>query len=175
MERGDLAVADLPAIDTLMSFSEFALALAGFAAIALVLGRREGMLSSGSAYVVQFMVVNALGPALLAMLAVVLFELGLAEATVVRICCGIYVSIAAFFVVLSIRRERHLASAGELLFPPLLTRAIWGGSSIAHLILLATLIGFPFGPSVGLFLLGLWVLLGIAATQFVALLFLAFR
>jgi hypothetical protein len=41
-------------------------ALAGFAAIALVLGQREGALPSGSAYVVQFMVINALGPALLA-------------------------------------------------------------------------------------------------------------
>jgi hypothetical protein len=32
------------------------------------LGRREGALPAGSAYVVQFMVVNALGPALVALL-----------------------------------------------------------------------------------------------------------
>ena len=52
-------------IEPLIGFSEFALALAGFAAIALVLGRREEVFPAGSAYVVQFMVLNSLGPAML--------------------------------------------------------------------------------------------------------------
>lgn len=163
------------AIDDLIGFSEFALALAGFAAIALVLGRREGMVSPGSAYVVQYMVVNALGPALLALLAVVLQQLAVPEATLFRSCSAVYLVVAVFFGVLSIRQERSLASTGDLLLPSALRRVLWAGSALAHLVQLSNLVGWPLAPSLGVFLLGLWVLLCMAALQFVALLFLALR
>lgn len=162
-------------IEQLIGFGEFALALAGFAAIALVLGRGEGILSSGSAYVVQFMVVNALGPALLVLLAVVLLQLDLSEEVVLRTCSGIYLVVAAFSAASSALRERRLGQAGELVLPTTLSRSFWVGSMLAHLIQLSNLTGVPAGPSLGLFLLGLWILLCIAAAQFVALLFLAFR
>jgi hypothetical protein len=162
-------------MDQLVSFSEFSLALAGFAAIALVLGRREGALPSGSAYVVQFMVVNALGPALIALLAAVLFMLSIPELLALRVCSGLYLLAATFFAALSIRRERTLSRAGELVLPGLLSRGLWAGSFVAHLVQLTNLVGFPAGPSVGVFLLGLWILLLVAAIQFVALLFLTFR
>lgn len=162
-------------IDQLVGFSEFALALAGFAAIALVLGRHEGALPAGSAYVVQFMVVNALGPALLALLAAILFLLNVPESLLLRICSGLYLVVAVFFGVVSLRRERTLAIAGELVLPTVVSRGLWTGSILAHLVQLSNLVGFPAGPSVGVFLLGLWILLVMAGIQFVALLFRAFR
>jgi len=57
----------------------------------------------------------------------------------------------------------------------LIRRGLWGGSFLAHAVQLSNLIGFPAGPSVGILLLGLWILLVMAAIQFVALLFLAFK
>lgn len=138
-----------------------------------MLGRREGILSSGTAYVVQFMVLNAIGPALLAMLAVVLYLLGVPESLLLRACSAVYLATASYFVALSLRRERTLATSGELVLPRGLGRAIWGLALIAHLVQISNLIGFPAGPSVGVFLLGLWILLLMAAIQFVALLFLA--
>jgi hypothetical protein len=162
-------------IDQLVSFSEFALALAGFAAISLVLGRREGDLPSGSAYVVQFMVVNALGPAILALLAAVLGELEIPHDVLFRLCSGLYLLVAAFFGVVSIRQERVLRKGGELALPTRLSNGLWVASLLAHLVQLSNLVGYPAGPSVGVFLLGLWILLTMAAIQFVALLFVSLR
>jgi hypothetical protein len=140
-----------------------------------VLGRHEGVLSAGSAYIVRFMVVNALGPALLALLAVVFQLLAVPEPGLWRLCSGLYLGSAAFVGVLSLRQERSLARAGELVFAPSLSRPIWAGAFLAHLVQLSNLIGFPLEPSIGVFLLGLWMLLLLAGVQFVALLFLALR
>jgi hypothetical protein len=162
-------------IDQLLGFSEIALALAGFAAIALVLGRREGVLPSGSAYVVRFMVVNALGPALLALFAFVLQLLGVPEPALWRLCSGLYLVVAVFLLLLSLRQERELKQSGELLLPKTFARAMWGGALLAHVVQVSNLVGYPTGPSAGVFLLGLWVLLSLAAVQFVTLLFLSLR
>jgi hypothetical protein len=140
-----------------------------------VLGRHEGALSAGSAYIVRFMVVNALGPALLALLAVVLQLLAVPEPALWRLCSGLYLGSAVFVGALSFREERSLARAGELFFAPSLSRSIWTGAFLAHLVQLSNLIGFPLEPSIGVFLLGLWMLLLLAGIQFVALLFLALR
>lgn len=172
---GSSRIHEVDRIDQLISFSEFALALAGFAAISLALGRREGSLPAGSAYVVQFMVVNALGPALLALLAAVLHQLAIPQDLLFRFCSGLYLLVAVFFATLSLRRERALASTGSLVLPTGLSRGLWSGSMLAHLVQLSNFVGYPVDPSVGVFLLGLWILLLMAAIQFISLLFLAFR
>lgn len=163
------------AIDTLLGFSEIALALAGFAAIALVLGRREGVLPAGSAYVVQYMVVNTLGPAILALLGVVLLELDVAEPGVWRLCSGVYVAGAAVAFVTALQGQRDVVRSGDFVVPKWFTGLGWGLSAIAHSIQIVNLIGVPFGPSAGVFLLGLWVLVSLGAMQFVALLFSSLR
>jgi hypothetical protein len=140
-----------------------------------VLGRREGVLPSGSAYVVQFMVINALGPALIALLLAVLMRFELSEVALARIGSAVYFATAPAFVALSIHRERALSSAGELVLPRWIGRTLWTGAIVAHAIQLANLVGFPMEPSIGVLLLGLWVLLGMASMQFVSLLFIAFR
>ena len=124
---------------------------------------------------VQFMVVNALGSALLALFAAVLHLLEMPRDLLFRICSGGYLLGAAYFAALSFRRERVLASAGALVLPAGLSRGLWVGSGIAHLVQLSNFVGYPAGPSLGIFLLGLWILLFMAAIQFTALLFLAFR
>jgi hypothetical protein len=154
---------------------EFALALAGFAAIALVLGQREGALPAGAVFVVRFMVVNALGPAMLALLALVLAQVGVPEPALWRLCSALYLIGATYFGWLSLRHERQLAQAGELLFTRGLNGMAQVGVVLAHAVELSNLIGFPAAPSAGLFLLGLWLLLALAAFQFVALLFLVLR
>jgi hypothetical protein len=162
------------AIEEILGFGEFALALAGFAAIALVLGRREGVLPPGSTYVVRFMVLNALGAALMAVFAFVLQRLEVPEPSLWRVCSAAYLLGATYFVIISVRQQRELSVAGEaLLLPTALHRVIWGGSILAHLLQLSNFIGFPAPPSEGLFLLGLLVLIVLASIQFVALLFLA--
>lgn len=162
-------------MDSLGTFSEFALALAGFAAIALVLGQRQGAIPPGAIYIVRFMVVNALGPALLALLALVLAEATMPEPLLWRVCSAIYLAVAVFFGLLSLRQQRALASSGELIFTGPLNVGVWLASLAAHLVELLNLVGFPLPPSLGLFLLGLWILLAVAGVQFVALLFLVLR
>jgi hypothetical protein len=162
-------------VEAVATFCEVALALAGFAAIALVLGQREGAIPPGAIYIVRFMVINALGPALLSLLAIVLAELGMGEPALWRACSGVYVAAALFVGLLSLRHQRALSRAGELVFTGVLNASVWGGSFLAHAIELSNLLGYPAAPSAGLFLLGLWVLLAVAAVQFVALLFLVLR
>jgi hypothetical protein len=162
-------------MEQLTGFSEIALALAGFAAIALVLGRREGVLPTGNAFVVQFMVVNTLGPAVLALLAVVLVELGIPEPGLWRLCSGLYLVGAAGGVAASLLREREIAQSGEVAMSPGFRRVGWGMSIVAHGIELVNFIGYPAGPSLGLFLLGLWVMVALGAVQFVVLLFSTMR
>lgn len=162
-------------MDQLLGFSEFALALAGFASIALVLGRREGVLPAGAGYVVRFMISNSLGPALLALLAVVLLELAVPQPALWRICSGLYLAVAVVAGVAAAREEVQLAGEGALVFPPALRRTFWAMSGLAHLCQLVNLVGVPFAPSVGLLLLGLWVLLALAGLQFTALLFVTLR
>jgi len=140
-----------------------------------VLGRREGALPSGSAYVVQYMVINTLGPAILALLAVVLLELRVPEPGLWRLCSGIYLAGGAVGVVTSLQRERAVAKSGDRVVPAWFTRIAWGMSAVAHSIEAVNLVGFPVGPSAGVFLLGLWVLVALGAMQFVAILFSSLR
>jgi len=104
-----------------------------------------------------------------------LMEFAISGAALARICSAIYLVFAPVFAGLSLRRERTLASSNELVLPASIGRGLWTGSGIAHLVQLSNLVGFPAEPSLGLFLLGLWVLLLMAAVQFVALLFISFR
>ncbi len=108
---------------------------------------------------------NALG---LALLAAVLLALGLSETAAVRACSGLYVGAAGFFIVLSLVRERALVGAGEEMLPRAIRGALWTGAALAHGVQVAVLVGFPLAPSVGLFLLGLWILLVVAGAQFVS-------
>ena len=140
-----------------------------------MLGQRNGALPPGAVYVVRYMVVNALGPAVLALLAMILVESGMAEPGVWRLCSGLYLGVAAFFGWASVREQRRLSQSGELLLTGALGIAVWTGSFAAHAVELVNLIGFPVGPSLGVFLFGLWILLAVATFQFVALLFSVLR
>lgn len=151
------------------TLSEFALALAGFAAIALVLGQREGALPPGAVYVVRFMVVNALGPAILSLLAIVLAQVGIPEPGLWRVCSGLYLAGVTYFGALAVRHERALTRGGQLVFTRGLNYTVWIGIFVAHAIELSNLIGFPASPSAGVFLLGLCVMLAMAALLFVVL------
>ncbi|MCA9510757.1 MAG: hypothetical protein R3E88_11190 [Myxococcota bacterium] len=162
-------------MEALGTFAEFSLALAGFAAIALVLVERGGALPPGAFYVVRFMVVNAIGPALLSLLAIVVLAGGVPEPVAWRLCSGVYLAVALFFGLLSVRQQRRLASSGELLFTGALNAAVWSGAMLAHALEVANLAGVLGGPSLALFLGGLWMLLAVAGVQFVALLFLVAR
>lgn len=162
-------------MEALGTFAEFSLALAGFAAIALVLGQRRDEIPPGAIYIVRFMVVNALGPALLALLALILLRASFPEPLLWRLCSAVYLAVAAFFGLISLRHQRELAAADQLIFPGALNVGVWLGAFAAHAIQLVNLIGVPSPPSIGLFLAGLWVLVAVAGVQFVALLFLVLR
>jgi len=159
-------------MEALSTFVESSIALAGFAAIALVLVERGGALPSGAFYIVRFMVVNALGPAMLALLAIVLLAGDVREDIVWRACSAIYLAAATYFGVVSLRQQRKLSASGELLFRGSLNAAVWSGAMLAHAIELANFVGVGPAPSIAVFLGGLWVLLAVAGVQFVALLFL---
>ena len=162
-------------LDQLLTISEFALGLAGFGAIALMLGQRDAKLEPGVSYVVRFMIVNALAPGLLALFPVVLDLLGVRPPALWRWASGLYIVGAPLFVWLSLRQERALSRTGRLVVPRVPSNVMWAVATSVHLIQLLNLIGWPLPPSAGLFLLGLWVLLCLAGAQFLTLIFLYLR
>ncbi len=136
----------------------------------MILGRREGVLPPENAYIMRFMVANSLGAALLAMLAFVLHRLHVPEPLLWRVCSGIYLVFAAGFIVLSVVQERSLRKTEGMKLP---TPIFWLAANLSHAVQLSNCVGFPWAPSEGMFLLGLYLLLALSAAQFVSLLFIA--
>lgn len=154
--------------DVLLTIAEFSLALAGFSAVVLVLARRGGEIDEAAAYIVRFMILNAVGAGFLALLPSLVVALGASEPLVWRLSSAVYVvSVVLLTLPLAISQAievRGLLARG-------LSSAFWTLSAAAHLVQLSNAVGFPFAPSFGGFLLGLMLLLGLAGIQFVVVVF----
>ena len=153
--------------DTLIGFSEVSLALAGFAAIVLVLGARANSLDSETLSYVRIMVSNAVGSAFAGLISVAILALEVSPPFVWALLSAIVftatvvVSALNFFLFL-----RHLeARASGLAF------FWWSFPAVGCAVHLANSLGLLAPPSFGLFFLGLVIVLGQAGLHFVFLVY----
>jgi hypothetical protein len=173
----------LDGAEDLYAFAEFSIGLAGFAAIALVLGRRDsaialmlgrrsGGLDPASAFAVRSMIISAVGPGFLAFIPIVLFRLGLEPADVWRIASGTYVAttLGIAWPIAHLQRRNHQDML-EGHTSPLLSYGLWSFIAVALLANLANSLGFPAASSVGPYLLGLWLTLAVSGMLFVTMVF----
>ena len=167
----------------LYAIAEFAIGLAGFAAIALVLGRRDsalalvlgrrsGGLDPASAFAVRSMIVSAVGPGFLAFVPIVLFRLGLEPADVWRAASATYVTATIGFAApIALLQRRNHRERVEGQRSALLSYGLWILVVVSVLANLANALGIPAGSVVGPYLLGLWLTLAVSGILFVTMVF----
>lgn len=152
---------------TLIGLAEIALALAGFAAIALMLGARGASLEPEHASTVRVMVINALGSAFFCLLTVATLAVGIEPPLVWSLMSGFGVLALLVGSVLNyVLFLRHLRGVN-----PRLAGLWWSWAVVAGGIQLVNALGFFGPPSFGLLLLGTVVLLGQAGALFVHMVF----
>ena len=169
----------------LYAIAEFAIGLAGFAAIALVLGRRDsalalvlgrrsGGLDPSSAFAVRSMIVSAVGPGFLAFVPIVMFRLGLDPADVWRAASATYVvTTIGFAVPIALLQRRNHQGRVNGQRSAWLSYGLWSLVVVAVLANLVNAFGIPSPavPSVGPYLLGLWLTLAVSGMLFVTMVF----
>ena len=167
----------------LYAIAEFAIGLAGFAAIALVLGRRDsaiamvlgrrsGGLDPASAFAVRSMIVSAVGPGFLAFVPIVLFRLGLDPGDIWRAASGIFLATTLGFALPIARLQRlNRLERVEDDNSSLLSYGLWFLIIVSVLANLANSLGIPAAPAVGPYLLGLWLTLAVSGILFVTMVF----
>lgn len=167
----------------LYAIAEFAIGLAGFAAIALVLGRRDsaiamvlgrrsGGLDPASAFAVRSMIVSAVGPGFMAFVPILLFRLGVEPGEVWQLASGVFVATTAGFALPIARLQwRNHQEVVEDDSSALLSFGLWSLVAVALLANLGNAFGIPAAASVGPYLLGLWLTLSVSGMLFVTMVF----
>ena len=160
--------------DELLAIAEIALALAGFAALVIVLGTRGTSVHATTAALTQSLALIALGVGLLCLVPIVLARLGVEGAGVWRMSCACGAVTGAVFgapaVLVSARRVLASEAGPELPSAPRI-----GGTALRVLVSLPLLpwtvfaslaIGWPATASLGGLLLGVFLLLATVGLQF---------
>ena len=148
---------------TLIGFAQVSLALAGFAAIVLVLGSRNAPLGPQMIADVRIMITNAAGSALACLVAIALLSLAVAPPRAWLLSSAfVLVGTAAISAGNYLLILRHLEG-----YAPRLAFLWWSFAAVGVAIHLVNALGLFGGPSFGLFFLGMTVLLAQAGTNFV--------
>ena len=156
-------------VGTLVGFAEISLALAGFAAIVLVLATRTASLDPVTTANVRIMIANAVGSAFASLVGVAILAIGVSPplawvmASAFILAGGIVVGALNFLLVL-----RHLKAQDPLAI------LWWSFGVAAGAVHFANVLGIFGSPSFGLFFLGLVILLGQAAAMFVNMVYVLF-
>ena len=153
-------------VGTLIGLAEVSLALAGFAAVVLVLDTRGSSLEPQHAANVRTMVLNAVGSAFFCLFCVAILSLEVAIPFAWRLMSALgLVALVAASVMNQLLFLRHLTP------DPLMATIWWSFAIMAGGIQLANVLGFLGPPSFGLMFLGLVVVLSQAGAQFVQMVY----
>ena len=150
----------------LLSTAEVSVAFAGFIGIFLALAAGEGRFPAADSFQIRLIVICSIAPVFLAVLPLILDLLGLGGSALWRLSSGV-ILLAEVAVTLYLVGQARALSGGEgrkLNYGFVL----WVLASVACLVNAA---GWPWPPSGGVYLVAVWSIVGIAAGNFVELLF----
>lgn len=151
--------------------AEVSVAFAGFISIFLVLAARDGRFSARDTISIRTIVVASVASVFYAVLPVLLYSLGIDGETLWRISSGV-VALASAVTWASMSYHVRTLPAGVrpsvIGFLPFASNALGGVSGLS---LFANALAWPWTPSGGVHLMAVWMVLGIAATHFVVLIF----
>jgi hypothetical protein len=130
---------DLSAADHLSTIAEVGVALAGFAALVGVVGRRaDGESSSEVGLRLLFGLETSLSLVAAALLPLVPLTLGFDDATVWRTSAAVWLAADLALSWWIVRRARSIGVPAVLV--PVLSRAIWSASTLAQILLVGTIL-----------------------------------
>ena len=146
--------------------AEVSMAFAGFIGIFLVLAARDGRFPPVDSFQIRIIVICSVAPVFGAVLPLILESLGLVGPPLWRTSSGLGV-LASLGTGAYMARQMRALPAGE-------GRSLNYGfvlGLIAAVATVANVVGWPWTPAAGLYLLTQWSVVGIAAGNFVELLF----
>jgi hypothetical protein len=146
--------------------AEVAVAFAGFIGIFLALTTREGRFPPVEAWGLRLVVICSLAPVFYAAVPLVLNSLGISGPMLWRISSSA-IGLSGLAITPYLVRKMRVLPRGE---GRSLNLMFWLGV-VAIVGCLANAIGWPWAPSGGLYLLTVWSIVGIAAGNFVQLIF----
>ena len=150
----------------LQTTAEVSVAFAGFIGIFLVLATRDGRFPPVDAWGIRLIVICSVAPVFYAAVPLLLGSLGISGTVLWRVSSSL---IGVSVVAMAPYMARQLRA-----LPPGEGRSInlmfWLGV-VATLACVANVLGWPRAPSAGLYLVTVWSILGIAAGNFVQLIF----
>jgi hypothetical protein len=150
--------------------AEIAVAVAGFISIFLALASRSERFSAAEALGIRVIVLCSVWPVFFAALPFLLSGLGISGAALWRACSALCGSVGLIASVAMIPHAREVSRLGLLpsTAQGLVSWSLTTSSLLAHA---ANALGWPLPPGGGLYLLGVWLVVGNAALSFVSLVF----
>ena len=153
--------------DTLFTFAEFAVGLAGFAAVVVAINRRAGPSQGATRYRIEALLVASISAGLSAFVPVCLVSLGLPESYAWRAASGLYLIILGGGAWFAIARARSLPASAraEISWSLLLVVQVATVFILLLLALNAAAVFIESGP--GPYVLALFLQLSAASAMFV--------
>ncbi len=146
--------------------AEVSVAFAGFIGIFLVLATRDGRFQPVEAWGIRLIVICSVAPVFYSAVPLVLNSLGISGSMLWRISSSA-IGLSGVAIAPYMARQMRALPPGE---GRTLNLMFWLGV-VAVLCVLANALGWPWAPSGGLYLLTVWSIIGIAAGNFVELIF----
>ena len=148
--------------------AEISIAFAGFVSIFLVLARRDGSFSPDYALTIRSILMSSIICLGASAAPLILASLGSSGPALWRSASvGVLAAFLGLTFYMSVNRRKLPSEQRGTAF----ARVGWSLATLAILVLAANTLGRPIAPNPGLYLLSLWLVLGIASTNFLDLVF----
>ena len=158
-------------MDALALVAEISVGLAGFAGVAVMLGRGPGRWSAGDAARIRLLLGAAFGALFGSLVPIGLSGSGVREQLSVQIGAAVLLVVFALWSVSASRIVPRLPPEERAVFDPRIAQVIRATSFMTMGLLLLAASGLVGRAAYGLLFLGLFLLLGYAAFGFVRLMF----
>ncbi len=148
--------------------AEISITFAGFVSIFLVLARRDGSFPPEFALTIRSILVSSIGCLCFAALPLVLAALGVAGAALWRFPSAAFVlAFGGLGFYMATNRRKLPATVQGTVF----ARIAWSLAALTIFALASNVAGWPLSPNAGVYLLAVWLQLGIASVNFLDLVF----
>ncbi len=154
----------MEALSFLETTTEVAITFAGFISIFLVLARRDGSFEPSVAVVIRLLLLASILGLALAAFPIVLSLLAVGDPTLWRVSSAVMLLVGVGVSIYVFRKRKVIAPNVLVPIAVLFTFAQLGVS-------LFNTVGWPLEPSGGMYVLGVWLILGIGAMNFIDLVF----
>ena len=148
--------------------AEISITFAGFVSIFLILARRDGSFSPEFTLTIHSILMASIGCMCFAAVPLVLAALGVAGAALWRLpSAALMLTFGGLAFYMATNRRKLPATVRGTAF----ARIAWSLAALTMIALVSNVAGWPLSPNPGVYLLAVWLQLGIASVNFLDLVF----